>query len=354
MTSSTARLDGLDLARYLALAGMVLVNFRLAMQPATKGPLWLEGLFGFLEGKASATFVVLAGLGVSLATRAQVPVLARIWMLRRALFLLGVGMLNLLIFSADIIHYYAVYFLLAVPLLHARLAVLLAAMSAVALTSWLALLYLDYNQGWNWTALLYTDLWTPTGFMRNLLFNGFHPVLPWLALFLFGMLLARLPLQRAGTQWILLVVGLLMAALASMLARWYQPSGLAWLLGTAPLPPGPFYLLMGMGSASFTIGLCLRVASAWPSGRWHFLLPAGRMTLSLYLAHIVIGMGIMEATGALDGSRSLTDAMLAACAFLTLATLAAWAWSLKLKQGPIEMVMRRLTAVHQRDVTAPG
>ena len=62
------RLHGLDLARYLALAGMVLVNFRLAMAVPAEGEGWLAGFFHLLEGKASATFVTLAGLGLVLAT----------------------------------------------------------------------------------------------------------------------------------------------------------------------------------------------------------------------------------------------------------------------------------------------
>lgn len=339
------RLDGLDLARYLALAGMVLVNFRLAMQPATRGSAWLEGLLGFLEGKASATFVVLAGLGLVLATRTQEPATARSWTLRRSLFLLAVGIPNLLVFPADIIHYYAMYFLLAMPLLRAGPAALLAAMLAVAAASLWALLHADYSQGWDWAALQYADLWSPAGFVRNLLFNGFHPVLPWLTLFLYGMLLARLPLQRTSTQWTLAGAGLLAAVLASAISRLGQDSASAWLLATTPMPPGPAYLLMGIGSASVAIGMSLRIASLWPGGVWRLLLPAGRMTLSLYIAHILIGMGLMETLGVLDGSRSLAEVALASSAFLTLATIAAWAWSLKIKQGPVETWMRWLTAV---------
>lgn len=339
------RLDGLDLARYLALAGMTLVNFRLAMQPAARGPAWLDGLLGFLEGKASATFVVLAGMGLVLATRNLESTTARIWTLRRSLFLLCAGLLNLLIFPADIIHYYAVYFLLALPLLRARIAPLLATMLAVATVSLWALLNSDYSQGWEWAALHYTDLWTPAGFARNLLFNGFHPVLPWFALFLYGMLLAHLPLQRASTQWALAGTGLSMAVLAGVISHLCQDSAFAWLLGTTPMPPGPLYLLMGIGSASAAIGVCLRISSQWPGRPLRFLLPAGRMTLSIYLAHIFIGMGLLETLGALDGNCTLTDAALAASAFLAFATIVAWVWSFKMRQGPVERLMRWLTAV---------
>jgi len=71
MSAVDRRLHGVDLARYLALAGMVLVNFRLAMAVPAEGAGWLAGVFHFLEGKASATFVTLAGLGLVLGTHRQ-------------------------------------------------------------------------------------------------------------------------------------------------------------------------------------------------------------------------------------------------------------------------------------------
>ncbi|WP_232533439.1 hypothetical protein [Delftia acidovorans] len=86
--------------------------------------------------------------------------------------------MNLLIFPADIIHYYAVYFVLAIAWLQAGARALLAGMAAVAVLSATALLQLDYSQGWDWASLSYQGLWEPAGFARNLLFNGFHPCCP--------------------------------------------------------------------------------------------------------------------------------------------------------------------------------
>lgn len=342
--TSPSRLDGLDLARYLAFAGMVFVNFQLAMHPSTDGFAGLAAMFEFLEGKASATFVVLAGLSLVLATRSKTYRIASRWVLRRSLFLLCVGMLNLLVFPADIIHYYAVYFLLAIPLLRAKPAVLAGTMLLIAVVSSATLLSANYSQGWDWQTLQYRDLWMATGFVRNLFFNGFHPVLPWLALFVYGMVLASLPLQRPSLQWALLLAGLAMGLLASALAHLWHGSELAWLLGTTPMPPGPIYLLMGISSASVVLGACLRLASCWPDGLWRVLLPAGRMTLSLYLAHILIGMGLLEALEMLDGSQSLLVTAIAAVSFLLPATAAAWLWNRKKPHGPVEELMRRLTS----------
>ncbi len=96
----------------MALLGMVLVNFRIAMGVLAGGPTWLKPLLDALEGRSAASFVVLAGIGLGLSTRKLAWSAAMSHTARRALFLLIVGLLNYLVFPADIIHYYAVYFLL--------------------------------------------------------------------------------------------------------------------------------------------------------------------------------------------------------------------------------------------------
>lgn len=69
MTAPHNRLEGLDLARAMALLGMVLVNFRIAMGVLAGGPTWLKPLLDALEGRSAASFVVLAGIGLGLSTR---------------------------------------------------------------------------------------------------------------------------------------------------------------------------------------------------------------------------------------------------------------------------------------------
>ena len=76
MTESTAgtrpikvggRIVGLDIARVSAVVGMVIVNFKITMSAENSGPQWLQGVAALLDGRAAATFVVLAGIGASLA-----------------------------------------------------------------------------------------------------------------------------------------------------------------------------------------------------------------------------------------------------------------------------------------------
>lgn len=63
--------------------------------------------------------------------------------------------------------------------------------------------------------------------------------------------------------------------------------------------------------------------------------------MSVYIAHIVLGMGALEELGWLQG-RSLHDVALAVGLFASLATLGAWAWLRHLRHGPLEALMRRL------------
>jgi len=342
MSAVDRRLHGLDLARYFAMAGMVLVNFRLAMAVEADGDGRLAGCFHLLEGKASATFVTLAGLGLVLATQRSGWMQASVQTWRRALFLLVLGLLNLTLFPADILHYYAVYFALAVLWLRALPQVLLASIACLAAGSFWALLHWDYSQGWNWQTLEYAGLWQWPGAARNLLFNGFHPLLPWMCFFLLGMLLARLQLSQPRVQRALLLLGLLLIGVGQGVEHLAQGTPWQLWLGTQPMPPGPAYVLTGAGAACSAIAACLWVSRRYPGDWLEPLTAAGRMTLTLYVGHILLGMGTLEWLGLLDGSASLPAVLLWALLFLMLATGAAWLWSWRFTRGPLEAVMRRV------------
>lgn len=345
-TPHIARIVGLDLARCLALVGMVMVNFRLAMGVETGQPSGLLALFNSLQGRSAATFVVLAGIGLALGVRQQHYGAALNQTLRRCAFLLFVGLLNSLIFPADIIHYYAVYFVCGIALLPLGHRTLLAVTAAVTLAFPLLAVVWDYNLGWNWAALEYVDFWTLDGFFRHLLFNGWHPVFPWLAFLLWGLFLARTALHTARVQWAMVLGGAALAASAHLVSAhaidWW-PQHAQWL-GVSPLPPMPLFTFAGAGVATCVIGLCLALGQRWgDSATVRLFLPAGRMTLTLYIAHIVLGMGTLEAMGWLRG-QGLEHVALAAGVYCVLAVTFAWAWAQRFRLGPLELLMRRITA----------
>lgn len=328
------RLHGLDIARFLAFCGMVLVNFRIAAQ-VTPGEDVFSMLTNALEGRAAALFVVLAGIGLSLG-RADTAV-----MLRRALFLLAAGLLNLLIFEADILHFYALYFLLALPLLSARPAALLAAAAASILAGFAGLLWLDYEANWDWETLTYSNFWTAEGFLRHSFFNGWHPVFPWVAFLFVGMWIGHLNLSNRRIQIALLLGGTVLALAAAQPATWVQDPELAELLGTKAIPPGPFYIIAGSGSAAAVIALVLLLTPALTRlGLATWMQVPGRQALSLYVAHILLGMGALEAMGLLGGTLTPTGIFGLSLGFCALSVVLARVWARFAKQGPLEALMR--------------
>ncbi|MCA8960752.1 MAG: DUF418 domain-containing protein [Planctomycetes bacterium] len=323
---------------------MVLVNFRIAMVAAPTDA--ARGLWGvILEGRAAATFVVLAGIGLGLSARGRTRRRTRRVTLVRSLFLLVLGLLNTVVFDADILHYYAFYFLFGALCVGQRRGMLLGWIAVLNVAFFVLLITLDYEAGWNFDELTYRGLWTVRGFTRSLFFNGWHPVVPWLSFLIFGLLLSRLDLRSAQTQTRLWISGIVLFAVAEGTSRVLGPllagidPELEILATTEPMPPLPLYMLAGAGAASAVTGVCLRL-EPWlrRTGLLDALVPAGRQTLTLYLAHILVGLGTLEALGLL-GDQSLPTSVLASSLFLTASVIFAWLWSRRFSRGPIESVM---------------
>ncbi|MCF6329341.1 MAG: heparan-alpha-glucosaminide N-acetyltransferase domain-containing protein [Henriciella sp.] len=342
-----ARLEGIDLARFLALVGMVIVNFDVVMVSLGGGI--SHPVATLFQGRAAATFVVLAGIGLGLGTARLSWSAASKLTLKRAAFLLVVGLLNAAIFEADIIHYYAVYFALAIVFLRAPGWLLWLAIFVLIFGFVVAVSVFNYETGWDWTTYSYTDFWSPGGALRNLFFNGWHPVMPWLAFLLFGLWLSRQALARQSVQIALTVGGLAALIAVTALSR-IAASALvttdpdaALLFATEPIPPGPFYMLAGISAACFTLWSCLLLAPMLAkAGIFAPLATTGRQTLTLYIAHIIIGMGLIEAFG-LMGNQPGWVGLLASAVFCSAAIMFCWLWARRFKRGPIEALMRALT-----------
>ena len=74
-----------------------------------------------------------------------------------------------------------------------------------------------------------------------------------------------------------------------------------------------------------------------------WLTAPGRQALTLYVAHILIGMGILDEMGLLDGSLSPQQIFQYSLGFCAAAAIHARLWALIAKRGPLEALMRRLT-----------
>lgn len=344
------RLIGLDLARYLAFVGMVIVNFDVVMSYGIQNNEGLiNGLIGQIQGRASATFVVLAGIGLGLSSLVKKSQTTNIT-LKRAAFLLALGILNLIIFAGDILHYYAFYFFFGVFLLPLNNRILIVTITLLNAVFFAMIFYFNYEAGWNFDELTYSGLLTIDGFIRNLFFNGFHPIFPWLGFFLLGILLSRVSLRERQVQIKMIVGGLTAIIFAELMSfvfsKYLIPtnSELQFLVMTESIPPMPFYFLAASGSAFLIIGLCLLVSKRLEgSAFFNLISPAGTQTLTLYILHIIIGIGCIDILG-LTNNQSSTHAFIAALIFCIVGTIFAFSWSKWFGRGILESIMRKLTS----------
>ncbi|HEY7155482.1 MAG TPA: DUF418 domain-containing protein [Gemmataceae bacterium] len=353
------RIAGYDIARSFALLGMIVVHFSLVMAADRSGPSWLVSILGFLDGRAAATFVILAGVGVTLrsqraATSADAQAIAEVrrTLIRRGLFLLVAGFINLRIWPGDILRVYGVSLLLAARLVSASNRRLLFGAFAYALGFVILFALFDFEKNWDWDTLTYRRLWTPSGLFRNLFYDGFRSVVPWTGFVFFGMWLGRLDLRNAAVNNRVLLGAIGMALLAegtSWLSVSYllaHPHGMdaetiKALVGTESMPPLPLFLLASGGTAVAVIALSVRMAARWPSPLWRPLIDTGQMALTWYFAHIVLGLGTVAALG-LVATQSLARAAGYGVFFFALAVLLSWLWKKIFRHGPLEWIMRKI------------
>ena len=352
---SRPRIHGLDLARALAVFGMVAVNFELTLSNQL-GPAWLERALQLPRGRASALFVVLAGIGITLlagrerAGRERPGKSGRSVIVRRGLFLAALGYAFSTLWEADILHYYGFYFLFGALALGWSGRVLLGAAVLCALIApGMLLAGMDFEAGWVLERLEYVDLWTWSGQLRHLLFNGFHPLFPWLAFVLYGMWLGRRLLRdparvrRLGLPALGVVIlieaasALLVPALGGL-----EGDGPAWLVSTGSMPAGVLYVLSAAALATAVLAGSLSLATRYPdSSAVRALALTGRLALTLYLAHVLLCIGTLDTMQRLH-SLSLRQVLACWALFCGAGVLSASCLAQRFAHGPAEALLRRV------------
>ncbi len=305
-TVHSARDESIDVARAVAILGMFVIHAVLVL--ATAVP--TQGASGFIlwwcDGRAAATFVTLAGFGVArLAARHDHAEGLRV-LHRRALVLWVMGVANLMIWPGDILRVYGVALLLAPWLLRLSTRARVVTSIALGIAFPLLMTVIDWTQHWQLETLTYVGVWTPAGFVRNLLYDGFRPVVPWLAFFIMGTVLAEQDLQDARLWRRLLVAGsvltlaavLTSGALNQLLlqhAPQFDALTREGLVGTTSLPPLPLFLVSAVGTTALLLGSVVALVPHLPRGLVEPLVATGRRALTWYLLHIVLLMTLYAA-----------------------------------------------------------
>ncbi len=347
---SASRLEGLDLARVLAVAGML---------SAHVGPVGLETLGGQLyalpQGRASVLFMLLAGVGVSFLAASRRPRRggAEAQLLWRAalLFLIGLGLQAL---EPDAIYVilpaYAALFVLAIAMLRMPSPGLLA----------IAALMLALGPA----IFLHGQLTSPEVFDRSpvmpglaagemlhrLVLSGPYPLVTWIVPFAVGMWLGRLDLRSTAVRRRLVVVGavgtagVLLASAGLQRALGVDADDWGWnrLLVTQPHSQMLLWLAGSVLTAGAVLGLCLLLADR--ARRWLWpLIASGQLALTFYVTHLLVLWLLRETleSSGLDDHVMDSPAIATAVTLLAMAAFAAFAvlWRSRFQRGPLESLL---------------
>ena len=381
-----SRTIGVDAARGVALVGMIANHTYPEAWPngAQTIPQMVAG------GRASATFALLAGVGIALMSGGQRPVrgrartAARVGLLVRGLLVSAIGLaLAYTDGNLDIIlAYFGLFFIFAIPLLGLSARALWVAAFAIALLVPVLFHLIGGHLGdrpFDANPDFGTLIHHPSGLLVALCATGFYPALPWMAFICAGMAAGRLQLSSPRIAARLLIGGLALAAtvwgisslllhplggLHHLVASLPNDAGMSsadvhklanrgevdgilptwswwWLAIRAPHTAAPLDLLHVMGSALALLGGMLLLTRVAIFAR--LLTPlalAGGMTLTIYSVHVAI----FPLLGDSNFGAQLAVQIAAALVFAVL-------WRRKFARGPLETLLAAAARWARRAVT---
>lgn len=378
---SAGRLVGVDIARSIAIIGMIVVHTGVPFLSADAS----DSIYQLARGRSSLLFAFLAGLSLALLSGRTRPVRGRagaavaVKVATRAAILLVLGSYLTTLDSgvAVILNYYGFFFLLTLPILRlgAPALAVTAATLAAAGPQLSFLLRWAFEEGplpYAWIdAVNEADpIRRASGEgLLDFLLLGSYPALTFLALLAAGMAVGRLDLTSDrirvgllalgsglaafgyGVSAVLLhgfgVLGRLSASPAAVpnpggqgveveLGRMYGTVPIddqAWLLIATPHSGTSFEVIGSTGVALMVVAVCLVAGDR--AGRLLYPLAAvGSMALTVYTAHVLILAWINRGDSAVAFLAEIQPEF-----FVVGAILFATAWKLALGRGPLERLL---------------
>lgn len=335
-----SRIRGIDVARALAILGMVMVHFG-PFSPST------DTLLGWAYrtsyGRASTLFVLLAGIGVTLlfgtGERRKDP--RRAWTKvawRVVVFLpAGIALQWLDTPVAVILHYYAAYYVLGAAAQHLPTRWLLALTGTWTLVG--TVVYVsafDISLAGRGTA---DDPFNPVLVIGDLLATGFYPLITWAPPVLVGVLVGRTRLEDTATRWALVGGGTVTAAAAyglSEIARATSAAAADSMYLVAEGHTGaPLNVVGATAVAVAVLGACLLLADALPRLTWPLAM-VGQMALTVYVGHLLV---LDVAPQWLESRDDLVTAVWRVARFFLVVLGICSLWRLRWRRGPLEALL---------------
>jgi uncharacterized membrane protein YeiB len=353
------RVAGYDLARALALLGMMFVNCKYLLEANEHGIIWLLWLSNWLDGRPAVIFVILAGIGISLLKNssqesARINLFAKPYstILKRATFLFLLGLLFSRIWYADILHFYGFYFAVSILLVNLSNRILFSLAGIALICTLFFAIYYNFVEFPKIDSVWDPDYWTQKGFLEDLFANGCYPVFPWIVYFMFGIWLGRLNLSDCRMQKKILTLSAL-AIVFSELFAWLVKTSLntesildslpllIFFNDTSPFSSSILSVFSAGGTALLIILSSIKLANKAGSARWlRPFLAAAQMSLTLYILHIGIIQLALIISHRVDKETPLEFAWIWATILCLLALAFAHSWVRHFGRGPLEKILR--------------
>ncbi|MFM2078926.1 MAG: hypothetical protein RJA49_2816 [Actinomycetota bacterium] len=351
------RIIDLDVVRAVALIGVCVMNYHgyLLARGGVQGTGFWDRLFdtsrGPLTTRFAATFVVVAGMGVSLLTQRSRETNDRArrsddrWtLLRRGVLLYSFGFFLDWVWPGTILFFYGAFFIAAAALCTLRIRWIVAVGAAAALAAaalqWWATDRAAQGHPVDW--LLRGDAeahHSPRELVFDTFVRGTHPLLPWLAFLCAGMALGRLLPFTTARRVRLAVAGAALVAGGYVLEHvlpWHEH-----LRSTHPFDRGLLFTTTAMGTSLVAVSLIGWIAERTARSPFtHALAVTGRSTLTLYVLHVLVFNLFVDWLGWVTPG-GLSTALVFALAFWAGTIVLANLWALRFAFGPLEWVYRR-------------
>jgi len=354
------RIESYDVARSVAVIGMVVVNYASIFHPTgVHGWNWLVETADFLAGRAASLFIMLAGIGIGPMAQGAFRdndhakmSLVRYSLLKRSFFLLVAGFCLMQFWGSDILHFYALYLVLASWLLFCRPSTL---MSMIGINFLVFSIFFYLMQG-EVELPIQGASWMVDAIDEYFL-GGLYAVLPWGTFMLIGFLVVRSGLihDRLGLTkaffWALAAF-LGIVVFRAVLGHWQastldadQFTFVDLLYMEEGFPITPLFFLSSTATSIMVITTVILLEKVGIlQNLFSLLKDMGRFTLTIYIAHILLGQGVRHVLKSFFFS---TDSLLVfqMSVFVCLIVTVCFAkyWARHFRYGPLEWLMRYLT-----------
>lgn len=372
-------MDGVDLARWVAIAGMLVVHFWVPFMGQEHPVARLIEQYAW--GRATLVFAFVAGVSLALLSGGDRPhtggrgrtTAGRVAVRGVALMFIGWS-LNAVIVAVEshltvILTYYGLYFLMALPFLRmAAHRVATVALAALIIGPQLLFVLRRSTEAGGVMAdfaiaLNQVDpaqLLVHQGLLELLVY-GFYPALSQIAAVLAGIAVGRLDLRSQIVRLRLACAGMIIAFIAYQ-GSWHawETWAIGWELGPREEFPGPVpvddarWLLSSMAHTSTTpevlggigVAMLLLVGCLYAAERLPRLMApfnaAGALALTIYVLH-ALALAWQETVGPESGRMALWINDNVSELFFVCAVVGAFLWRRTVGRGPLEAGVSRLS-----------